>query len=244
MVKIKLKTKIKKPTIICGFKGFGLVGNLVVNQFIKDLPFKQVGSYKLKDIPPIMTLQDGRIFKPINFLYNKKKNIVLVFIIVPTVGIEWEIAEIIENLYKKTKAKEIIVPDGIKIKSKNELFYISNFKDEKKLKDLGIQLKNSVIMGVSAALLMNKDLSVICLLGKVRKNKKRRIRSVRGVPSTTAAVNIINVLNEYLDVNVNVKDLKKRAQKIERALESLMKRVDKIKKTQTTKIMRDLKYIG
>jgi uncharacterized protein len=244
MVKIKLKEKIREPTIICGFKNFGLVGNLVVNQFIKDMSFKEVGSCKLKEIPPIMTLQEGKIFKPVNFLYNEKKNILLVFIIVPTKGIEWEIAEIIEDLYEKTKAKEILIPDGIRTKSKDDVFYVSNFKDDKKLKGLGTQLENSVIMGVSAALLMDKDLPVICILGKARKGKENTIKGVRGIPSANAAANIINVLNEYLDVDINIEDLKKRAEKIEKALENFMERVDKMKKSHPSKKVKDLKYIG
>ena len=60
-------------------------------------------------------------------LYNKENNIIVVFVLAPTAGIEWEIADAIEEISKSKKAKETIVTDGITVKSGEAVYYLSNY---------------------------------------------------------------------------------------------------------------------
>lgn len=218
--KAKNKRKIKNPTIICGYNGDGFVGALAINHIVEQMKFEEVGSSQLREVPPILAVKDNRMMKPLSLLYDKKNNLLAIFILAPTLGIEWDIADVIEKVYNDTQAKQIVVADGISVGRSDHIFYISNRK-HKKL-SYAQNLTNSMIGGLTAALLM-KDLKVIAFLGKFDPSDPQKI-----VPAHTAA-NVVNGLNNYLGIKVDTKKLEQLGDKMQQELRQF---VGKLKETQ------------
>ncbi len=230
------KDSINKPRIICGYQGFGMVGALAVNHLIEELDFHPIGSSQLREVPPVMAFKDGRMYKPLSILYNKKNNIVVIFILAPTHGIEWEIADTIEKIAKGVNSDEIIITDGITINSDDRMFYLSNYcsKNEcKRLNKNAKPVKNSVVEGVTSALLM-KDLNVLCFLGNLVQSKDDR----QPMPPAKAAVNVIGTLNWYLDLKIGTKKLEELGDKMQQEFQKFISRLEEMKESKAQR------YIG
>ena len=209
---------IRDPTIICGYQGTGLVGALVVNHLIEEMAFSEIGSSQLREVPPVIALRQGRMFKPMSVLYNKEKNLIVIFILAPTAGIEWEIADTVETVSKNLKAKETIITDGITINSKDPVYYLSNYCNSNDCENLNKKIKpvkNSVVGGVTSALLM-KDMKVLCFLGNLmgEANNQEFLSPVK------SAVNVLDVLNWYLKLRIDTSKLEKLGEQMEKELET------------------------
>ena len=106
-MKLQLTKKVKNPTIIQGFPGFGLVGTIATEYLVEHLNCELIGRYWFDELPATIAIHAGKIVDPIGIFYNKKFNIVIIHAILTTNNIEWKIAELIEDLAKQTSAKEI-----------------------------------------------------------------------------------------------------------------------------------------
>lgn len=220
---LRLEDSIKKPTIVCGFNGQGVAGAIVTTQFMEDMQFREIGSTQLKNVPPILVIKDKRILKPVSVLYNKKSNIIVIMVLAPPGGNEWQIADLIEKVYEKLDAKELIVVDGFVSSKKDKVFYAANFK--KKFDKYAKRISDSVITGVTSALLLKGNISTLCLLGNNPQASLSGGEAKISVAPTAAAINVINVLNSYLGIKLNVKSLEEKGTKIENELQDFTKKL-------------------
>ena len=235
--KIHLERPIIGPTIICGFQGFGMVGALVVNHLIDEMDFKEIGSSQLREVPPLIVFKGKRILKPVSIFFNSINNIVLISILAPTVGIEWNIADMIETIAKSMKAKEIIIPDGIIAEDHQSIFYISNFG--KDLQSIAKPVENSVVAGVTSALLMKRNLPVLCLLGNMKSDKFGAMAAAAPVlTSGITATNLVKVINRYLNLDVSTERLEQASKDMEKELGSFIDQLSRAKSD------REQRYIG
>ncbi len=229
--KIRLEQKnssaIKNPKIICGYQGFGLVGALTLNNLIENLDFEQVGSSELRLAPPMLTIKEGRMLKPLSILHNKESNIIAISILAPSQGMEWAVADLIERIYKDLGASEIVVADGIAAKDESDLFYISNYCKSnvcKKIESYATSLQNAVVGGTTAALLM-KGLDVLCFLGNLKAGKQ-------SISPASSAANVTRGINNYLGMDIEIKNLEELGEKMEQELEQFLGRMQKMKQPE------------
>jgi len=214
-MEIKLKVKPKNPTIIEGFPGIGLIGTISTEYLIKHLNAKSIGYIRSEDIAPVAAVHEGKLIQPLELFYSKSKNILIVHSLVDIRGIEWEISEVLSSLYKTLKAKEIISIEGIVGQAETEVinaYYYSVKKpnDRKLSKANALPLKEGVLMGVTAALMLqDKTLNTTGIF----------VETHSKLPDSRAAAKVIEVLAKYLNLKVDYKPLEKAAEEFEKKLQ-------------------------
>ncbi len=235
MLSVKIhpkKVSIQNPIIITGFQGTGLVGSIAIHYLIKKLNAKQIGYVDTNELPPIALLVDGEIQHPIRIFQCKKKGIILVGSELPIPQkLVYSIASAIVGWSKINKVKKIICIDGIgvpettKLRDKPKVFaIINNEKLEKEVKKNTELLKNGVLLGVSAAILLEskeKKVKNVCYLSEAHST----------VPDGYAAAAVIDKLNEILKLEVNTQPLIKEARKFEETLKNVIKKSREIPKS-------------
>ncbi len=226
------KVNIQNPVVLTGFQGTGLVGSIALQYLVKKMNAKQIGYVDTNELPPIALLVDGEIQHPIRIFQCKKKGIILIGTELPIPQkLVYSIASAIVGWSKLNKAKKIICLDGVGSKSsemseKPKVFaVINNEKLEKEVKEKTELLRNGVLIGVSAAILLeSKERKVknICYLSEAHNN----------LPDGYAAAAVINELNKVLKLNVDTKPLIKEAKKFEETLRNVIEKAKAIPKEQ------------
>jgi len=230
-MKVELSKRPKNPIIIEGFPGFGLVGNISTEFLIDHLHAEQIGSIKLEESSPMIAIHSGKVVHPIGIFYDKENNIVIVHVIASAQGIEWKMAEIISKLAEDLQAREVICIEGVVggEDGSSRSFYFSNKKSsEKKFEEIKIdKLKEGIVVGVTGALLLEKDLPVSSIF----------VETHSAMPDSKAAAKAIEVLDKYLGLNVDYKPLLKQAQEFENKLKTLMAQKNTVADAQEKKRM-------
>lgn len=228
---INLYTKIKpNATIICGFPGYGLIGTITTEFLIEHLNAIEVGVFHYEEIPPTIAVHQGKLVKPMAIYYSKKYNIIIVHVIIPPKGIEWKIADAITKLFKDIKAKEIINIEGVSSPNKQkqpEFYYLGNHK----LADYGLKpLKESIILGVIAGLLLRSN-NVNAIFASTTSK----------LPDSKASAKTIEIIDKYLKLDVDYKPLLKQAEIFETKLKKILERsnnaLEKVKN-------KEMNYVG
>ena len=234
-MEIRLKTKPVNPIIIEGFPGIGLIGTITTEYLIKHLNAKSIGYIWSDKISPVAAVHDSKIVQPLEVFWDKKRNIVILHAMTDVKGLEWQISETLEQLYKMLKAKEIISLEGIMGESTKPVpYYYTNLTSSiKKLKKLeATELKEGIIMGVTAAILLK---------GKTMKTTGIFVETQSKLPDSRSAAKIIEILSAYLNLKIDVKPLIKAAADFENNLKGYM---DKVKTAKKHKNQKAVDYMG
>lgn len=235
-MELKLTQKPKSPIIIEGFPGLGFVGTIAVEFLIEHLNAKLIGKIESREMTPIAAIHKEQVVEPLGVFYSSKYNIVLVHALGNISGLEWELAEKVQELANALKAKEILSLEGVSspgLSLRNNLnTYFYSKKENKKMGKLGVSLlKEGVVMGVSGALLLKNKTPVTCIFSETK----------TGLPDSRAAANVIQVIDSYLNLKVDPKPLVKKADEFESKLKGLMSQA---KKSTDQKQKKDLDYFG
>jgi len=241
---IRLKEKPQGCTIIEGFPGLGLIGTISTEYLIRHLDAKPIGYIWSKDINPVATVHDSKVIQPFEIYYVKKKNLIIVHAMIDARGLEWEIADTLIQLYKILKAKEIISLEGILgqgNQKKTSTYYFSNSSAiMKKLgKASGEKLKEGIIMGVTAAILLRD---------KMIKTTGVFVETHSKLPDSRAAAQIVKFLDEYLDLKVEYKPLEAAAKEFESKMKDYVGKLEKTQKAaeegKPTRSLKHADYMG
>lgn len=230
MVDIKLISKelrLKKPILIEGFQGTGLVGTLAAQYIAKKLGMKQVGYMESDELPPLALMVDGEIKYPLRLFASEKYNLMMVESELPIAPkFSFELADEIVKWAKNNKVSRIIALEGVGGQtafSGNVYGVGTDDKLENELKKDGIKiLKNGIIVGVSASLLLKcktEKIPAICLMAE----------SLGAFPDGKAAASVIDYLSNKYKWNIDTKPLKDEADKFE---DEMKKIIDKAKAIQ------------
>lgn len=210
----------KKPTgarLIEGFPGFGLVGTITTEYLLKHLNCECIGQLVLDELPPTVVIHEGKLVKPISLYYNKGYNLLILHALSAGIGVEWKITAEITKLVKDLNIKEIISIEGVSSNEANPpksrtFVYSSNDDTRKKLKKIAPELSEGIIMGVTAALLVNSNVTTTAIFAD----------SASNLPDSKAAAAVITVLDQYLGLKIDPKPLLETAKEFEEKLKSLM----------------------
>ncbi len=220
----------KKPTgvkIITGFPSIGLVATIATKFLTDHLEVEVIGHLISEKILPLTAIHKGKVVDPLTLYYNKKHNVVILQSLTEVAGLEWEIADAILKLAKELNAKEIIVLESIpSVKEEINLFSIS------KNKIAGTEvLKEGIIMGLTATLLLKSTENISCIFAETHSN----------LPDSEAAAKVVEVLDNYLKMPIDYKPLLEQAKKFE---SSLKQYIEKSKEMGDNKQKRELSYFG
>jgi len=240
MVELKIVVhkplKVKKPLLFEGFSGVGLVGTLAAQYLIEKLGAEQVGHIESDDLPPIAVLVKGEIKFPIRLYESVKHNLVFFeseFPIPPKAVID--IAEAIAVWAKKNNVRKVVCLEGVGMphppQSANVYGITNSRKGDKELEKYVRLLQNGIIIGVSAALMLEckaRNIPAVCLMAE----------SHTDFPDGLAAASLLGKLNEMFGFNVDVKPLEKEAKAFETKLKGLVQKAKTVKKaTQQNKMI-------
>jgi len=236
LMEIKLKQKPKSPIIIEGFPGFGMVSTIATEFLIEHLNAKPIGKIWSKKLMPLVAIHNSKILQPLEIYYDKKDNIVILHALSNVNGLEWEISEMIIELARQLKAKEVISLEGVGSmdqKSNNTFYYSRNEKIIKSFEKIGLKpLKEGIVIGVTGALLLkSENIAVSCIFTETHSK----------LPDSKAAAKIIETLDKYLGLKVDYRPLIKAAEKFEAKLKGIM---EQGKKAGSLKEKKQLDYLG
>ncbi len=217
-MKIKLTKKPKNCILIEGFPGFGLVGTIASEFLLDHLKVEQIGKIVFDEMPATIAIHEGKVVEPLGIFYNKEHNIAILHAITASSGIEWKLSEIVADLARQLKIKELICMEGVgsneETTKSRVFFYSNNDKSKDKFKKIKVeQLKEGIIIGVTGAVLTRiENVPVSCIFAETHTN----------LPDSKAAAKIIEVLDKYLGLDIDYKPLLVQAEKFEEKLRGLL----------------------
>ncbi|MFX1398855.1 MAG: proteasome assembly chaperone family protein [Promethearchaeota archaeon] len=204
-----LSVEIKEnATFIIGFAGIGLLGPIVTNALIEQIPdIKEIGFVTSEFLPPIAIFTHGKLKQPFQLFYTLKYNIIVGVCEVPfqVSSAYTDLARTICNwaLSEDVKAKELLVFQGIPhrgVLDDYPVYYAAEEVMMEKLANYGIEKVNKgVILGPEATILnealMNR-LSAYALFTPVLE-----------IPTPEGGAAILEVLNEIYGLSIDTKPL-------------------------------------
>ena len=168
------KPKLRRPVLVEGFPGLGLVGTISASYLIEKLKMDPLGYITGDAFPPLAAVHNHRPLYPARMYYSQKHNLI-VFVsefVIPISAVN-ELAEKIYSLARKMRVRQIISLGGIAIKGAQDTVY--SIASMPKLSD-GLEklenvkmIKEGATTGVTGVLLARgaiDDYPVISLLAE------------------------------------------------------------------------------
>ncbi|WP_297536133.1 proteasome assembly chaperone family protein [Thermococcus sp.] len=219
--------EVKRPILIEGYPGIGLVGHIVGNFLAKELKMDMIGYVESPFIPPMSIVLEGKPNPPLRF-YGKDNIIVAVADIYVPPTLVNEIARELVRYLSEMKAEKVISIGGIGIgffKDKMEVWGVGAREElNKKLEEAGAKiLQYGSIMGMSGKLLWEagrEGLEAYVLLGETFGDR----------PDPRAAANVIEVLKKLTPIEVSTEPLIKEAEMIEEQLRKMHEQMEEARK--------------
>ncbi len=230
--------KLKKPVMVIGLPGIGLIGQVVGRYIAKELKAKRIANLYSPHFPHqvFMTKKGGiRLIKNSFYLYKgKKRDLVILVGDVQALNSQgqYEVAGYILDYAKKLGIKEIITVGGYstgKISEERKIYAVTTSdKTREALKKHGVIFgvaKGSIVgaAGLIPALGRITDLEGICLMGETH----------GGYVDTPAAREIVKVISTYLGIPISLKRIDERARESEKVLKKIE---DEIKKSMEVEL--------
>jgi uncharacterized protein len=220
----------KGVTIIEGFPGFGLVGTIATEFLIDHLRTQIVGEFSYSELPATTAIHDGKLVRPMALHYDDKHNILIFHTILTVRSHEWSTAEEVVRIAKEYDAKEIISLEGVNALVPGEESRVFSWGNDRFVALGAEEMKESVIMGVTAALLLMAE-KTSCLFAETHS----------ALPDSKAAAAIISILDKYLGLGVNPEPLLRQAQEFEQKLKTILQQTQK---TAAEAEKKNLSYLG
>ena len=235
-MQLKFTKKPKNCRLIEGFPGFGLVGTIASEFLLEHLKFEQIGKIIFNEMPATVAIHEGKLVEPLGIFYCKKYNLVLLHAITASSGIEWQLSEIVLEIAKQLKIKELICLEGVgsseETMASRVFFYSNNGKSRKKFEKIAEPLKEGIIIGVTGAVLLRiEKMPVSCIFAETHTN----------LPDSKAAAKIIEALDKYLGLKVDYKPLIAQAEKFEEKLKGILSDTNHAQQLSEQK---KLSYVG
>ena len=237
-MKIILDKRPDKPVVVEGFPGFGLIGTIATDFLIGHLKAEQIGRFEYDELPAMLAIHQGKLVHPMGVFYSKEHNIVLLHTILNTAGFEWKAANAILDMCKALDATEIISIEGVagptaETEKCKCYFFTQKEEKAKELSGLGITpLHESIIIGVTSALMLKFDIPVTCMF----------VHTFSQLPDSKAAAAIIEALDKYLSLRVDTEPLMRQAEAFEKKLKKIQEQTEFAAKEQELK--RPPSYLG
>jgi len=221
-VKINVeKLECKNPTIICGFPGMGLVGNIVAQFLMDQFKMTTCGYVESRLFPPIAIIYSGLVKNPVRIYENPQREIVIIFSDIPVDPlISGEVGRSIIKWAKNVNPKEVIAIAGLATTGEEHRVFAAGATEEdlKKVQDKALIFDVGTISGVPGVVLnecQNGDIPAICLLGETRGAN----------PDPRAAAEVVKALSNIYGWEIKVDLLLKEADQIEQMLHKLSEQI-------------------
>jgi uncharacterized protein len=228
----------EKPTVLEGFPGIGLVGNIVASHLVSELKMKQIGTIESRLFPPISVLFNGIAYAPVRIYEKPQANFIVIvsdILIHPMVA--FDVGKAIVKWTINIGAKMNIPIAGISTVREQRVVFGSATSQEHLdlIKDKVETLTAGSISGIAGSIMNECNIAkmpAICLLGETQ----------GPTPDPRASARVIEVLNSILNLNVNTQKLVEEAEHIETELHKLAEQVQGVEQAEPRGPRRDLMY--
>jgi uncharacterized protein (TIGR00161 family) len=220
-------------TIMLGFAGIGLIGTLIANSLIEQIPdIKQIGFITSDLLPPISVFYDGVLKNPFRLYYTPKYNIIIGISEVPfqITSAYNDLAKTICNwaLSEDVKAKEILIFQGVFTQGMIDDFPVYYASEEGMTEDFekaGLKKFDRGIITGPEATIINEALT----------NKLKAtafFTPTYQIPTPEGAAAIIEVLNQLYNMNINTAKLIEEGKEIKAKMLELAQKAQEFQKQQ------------
>jgi len=230
------KPKLKKPVLIEGLPGIGLVGKLAADHIVDELKAKRFAVLTSPYLPPqVVILDDGTVeLVKMEFYYHKAKKNDLIILLGDFQGItpdsQYQIAEKTLQLAKQEKVSRIFTLGGLgtgNITQKPRVFGAATSRKlvEEYTKHGVIFKGGGAIFGASGLLLGlsgEYGIDAVCLMGETHGQ----------IIDAKAAEAVLEVLVEILDLKVDMAALVKKASETEDQMSRISQMIAAHKKVE------------
>ncbi len=220
-------------TLILGFAGIGLIGPIVANTLIEQLPdVKEIGFITSEYLPPISVFYAGVLKHPFRLLYSSQSNLIIGICEVPfQIPTAYnDLSKTICNwaLSQDVKAKELVIFQGIPqrgIIDEYPVYYAAEEVMIDQLEKFGIKkVEKGIIVGPEATVLNEALVN--------RLNAYALFTPVLEIPTPEGAASIIEVLSRIYDLKIDTSSLIEQGKEIKARMLELAQKAQEYQKQQ------------
>jgi uncharacterized protein len=223
----------ENATFILGFAGIGLIGPIVANQLIEQIPdMKEIGFITSEYLPPIAVFYEGVLRHPFRLVYSSQHNLIVGICEVP-----FQVSNAYNDLSKTicnwalsddVKAKEIVIFQGIPqhgIIDDYPVYFAAEQVIMEKLKGFGLEkVEKGIIVGPEATVLNES------LMNKL--DAYALFTPVLEIPTPEGAAAIIEVLNQIYNLTIETKMLIEEGKEIKAKMLELAQKAQQYQQQQ------------
>ena len=208
--------KLRKPIIVLGFPGTGLVGSVAASQIVESLQMEFGGYISSSDFAPLAAIHDYKPMPAARLHYSEKHNmIVLISEMTIPISSSLEVSDKIFEFAKSVDASTIVSLGGISLKEeKGEVYVISS--DQKAVRDIIAKkiakpIREGATTGVTGLLLTKGTLENFAVTTILAESSEEYL-------DPKAAASVIRVLTRIIGVPINTSGLEKEAKELSKTL--------------------------
>jgi uncharacterized protein len=201
--------RLKKPMVIMGFPGTGLVGSVAASQIVDSLSMKFGGYISSPEFAPLAAIHDYKPMPAARIHYSEKHNMVVILseMTIP-VGSSLQLADEIYKFAKSLGATSIISLGGISLQSEKKGVYVVS-SDATVVKDvikrrIAKPIKEGATTGVTGILLAKGAIEKFPITTILAESSEEYL-------DPRAARNVLKVLTKMIGKNIDTKKLDKEA---------------------------------
>jgi len=214
--------KLRKPTVIMGFPGTGLVGSVAASQIVESLAMEFGGYISSAEFAPLAAIHDYKPMPAARIHFSEKQNLIVIIseMTIP-VGSSQDVADKIYEFAKSVGAATIISLGGISLQDeKKGVFVVSS--DAAIVKDIIAKkiakpIREGATTGVTGILLAKGALDSFPVTTILAESSEEYL-------DPRAASNVLKVLARITGVPFNTAKLEKEAEEFSKDIkESVLK---------------------
>lgn len=208
--------KLKKPVIIIGFPGTGLVGSVAASQIVDFLHMGFGGYISSSDFAPLAAIHDYKPMPAARIHYSASHNMIVIIseMSIP-IGSSLEVADKIYEFARSVNASSIISLGGISLKEEQGEVYIVS-SDQKLVKSatskkLAKAIKEGATTGVTGILLTKGTLEKFPITTILAESSEEYL-------DPKAASKVLKVLTKLIGVRLSTAALDKEAKELSKGI--------------------------
>ncbi len=214
--------KLKKPVIVIGFPGTGLVGSVAASHLVDFLHMGFGGYISSSEFAPLAAIHDYKPMPAARIHYSATYNMIVIIseMTIP-IGSSLEVAEKIYEFARSVNASSIISLGGISLKEEQGEIYIVS-SDEKMVKNatskrMAKGIKEGATTGVTGILLTKGTLERFPITTLLAESSEEYL-------DPKAASRVLKVLSKLTGVKISTVRLDKEAKEFSKGIkESVIK---------------------
>ena len=234
LVVMDTATEIKPgASMILGFAGIGLLGPIVANALIDQIPdIKEIGFITSEYLPPISVFYDGVLKHPFRLYYSPQSNLIVGIAEVPfQVSTAYnDLSRTINNwaLSEDVRANEIVIFQGIPQRDVIDDYPVY-FAAEKNLVE---RLESFDIKKVEKGIIVGPEATILNEALSNRLKAFALFTPVLEIPTPEAGAAIIEVLNKMYNLNIDTTKLIEEGKMIKKKMLELAEKAQQYQQAQ------------